>query len=175
MARLLAAAGRLSEAGLKLVVWDAWRPVAVQAAIYEAYRAELLRQFPDLPEAEIDRRVRVYVAAPSRQSLQPSPHLTGGAVDVTLADSNGQELPMGTGFDDFSPPAATRYYEDLLGERPLEDDEWECARNRRLLYHLMTERGFTNYPGEWWHYNFGNSAWARRTGQPCRYGPIEGL
>ena len=34
------------------------------------------------------------------------------------------------------------------------EDRWlEIRQNRRILYSLMIEQGFTNHPGEWWHYN----------------------
>ncbi|MCG4287414.1 D-alanyl-D-alanine dipeptidase, partial [Lactobacillaceae bacterium KNUT 0156] len=32
--------------------------------------------------------------------------------------------------------------------------------NRRLLYHVMTQAGFTNYIEEWWHFDYGNQNWA---------------
>ena len=38
--------------------------------------------------------------------------------------------------------------------------EEEIIRNRRLLYHVMTENGFTNLPSEWWHYDYGDRFWA---------------
>ena len=36
----------------------------------------------------------------------------------------------------------------------------EIRLNRRILFNLMIEQGFTNHPLEWWHYNFGNHPWA---------------
>ena len=41
-----------------------------------------------------------------------------------------------------------------------------AAKNRQLLVDVMTSVGFSNYPGEWWHYSYGESAWALRTGAP---------
>ena len=35
--------------------------------------------------------------------------------------------------------------------------------NRRLLYNVMTEAGFTNLPSEWWHYDYGDKFWAHFT------------
>jgi D-alanyl-D-alanine dipeptidase len=41
----------------------------------------------------------------------------------------------------------------------------EARRNRRLLADALTAAGFSNYPAEWWHWSFGDQAWALRTGQ----------
>jgi D-alanyl-D-alanine dipeptidase len=163
----------LSGSNLALVIWDAWRPFAVQQALYEAYKAQLRRQYPDASEDELDMRTRKFVALPSRDPARPSPHLTGGALDVTLGDAEGNELPMGTGFDDFSEPAMTCHYETLQAQRPLSDQELGFLRNRRLLVHLMSQAGFTNYEEEWWHYDLGNRRWAALTCQTAVYGPIE--
>ena len=75
---------------LGLKVWDCYRPLAVQRALWKA-----------LP----DQR---YVADP----LEGSRHNRGATVDVTLVDSRGVELQMPTGFDDFS-IRAHRHYRDL--------------------------------------------------------------
>ena len=35
--------------------------------------------------------------------------------------------------------------------------------NRKILVKTMESEGFSNYPSEWWHYDYGNRAWALRT------------
>jgi D-alanyl-D-alanine dipeptidase len=79
-ARLVRADRLLRAQGLRLVVWDAWRPVAAQRAMWRA-----------MPDPR-------FVAPPWRGSR----HSRGAAVDVTLADASGRLLVMPTGFDDFS-------------------------------------------------------------------------
>jgi len=158
---------------LILIIWDAWRPVAVQKALYDAYKERLRHEHPNASEDELDARARRFVAFQSRDQARPSPHLTGGALDVTLGDAQGHELPMGTGFDDFSDGAMTRYYEVLQEQRPLTESELEFLKNRRLLVHVMAQAGFMNYEQEWWHYDFGNRRWAAQTAQPAIYGPVE--
>ena len=80
-----------------------------------------------------------YVADPARGSR----HNRGAAVDVTLVDNNGQELEMGTGFDDFSP----RAHLDAAG---LTD---AAQKNRKLLRDVMERHGFKPLRTEWWHYD----------------------
>jgi len=69
--------------GLRLKIFDAFRPVEAQWALW--------RHTPDAD----------FVADPRLGST----HGRGAAVDLTLTDETGADLDMGTGFDDFSPRA----------------------------------------------------------------------
>lgn len=60
---------------------------------------------------------------------------------------------MGTTFDDFSPKAWSNHFKKFEENKVVRD-------NRRLLYNIMIESGFTNLPSEWWHYDFGTKFWA---------------
>ena len=53
---------------------------------------------------------------PSRSHLAPPPHLTGGAVDLTLGDGDGRPLDLGTDFDAFVPEAGARALEGIPGQ-----------------------------------------------------------
>ncbi|MFN8644953.1 MAG: M15 family metallopeptidase [Candidatus Binatia bacterium] len=117
--RLLAPAGG-GGAGLGLKVFDCYRPLSVQRAMWTVF----------------DER---YVADPAKGSR----HNRGAAVDLTLVDANGRELPMPTGFDDFS-ARAHRDYDDLPPA---------VLANRAQLERLMTDAGFTGLLIEWWHFD----------------------
>jgi D-alanyl-D-alanine dipeptidase len=71
-----------------------------------------------------------------------SPHSRGAAIDLTLVDSNGQELEMGTEFDAMTTKS-------FHGAR---DVSSEAQRNRAILLGLMTAAGWDFYRNEWWHY-----------------------
>lgn len=88
------AAAALERLGLTLVIWDAYRPLAAQQALFAAY--------PD-PQ---------YVSDPATGRRT---HCRGGAVDVALADATGALLEMPSGFDDFS-ERADRDYSDCSAE-----------------------------------------------------------
>jgi len=85
--RLAAAAAAAYQAGLSLVVLDAYRPLSVQALMWEI-----------LPDDD-------FVAPPSRGSI----HNRGAAVDVTLATRDGRRLPMPSEYDEFSERASHEY------------------------------------------------------------------
>jgi D-alanyl-D-alanine dipeptidase len=170
-AKLIEIAERLP-GDLRLVVWDGWRSKEVQTRLFEAYRPRVVAENPQLDAAEIDRRTSIFVSLPSSTPNAPSPHNTGGAVDLTLADAGEESLPMGTAFDDFSPMANTAYFDELALQKPLSEKETRCSANRRILCEAMSSLGFVNYPNEWWHFDYGNQWWAARIHQAkAYYGP----
>ena len=122
-ARALARVQRdLQKRGLGLKVWDAYRPLAVQWKMWKLIRDER------------------YVSNPAKNRGR---HTRGTAVDVTLIDKLGRELPMPSDFDDFS----ARAHRDYRGGTA------EQRRNRKTLEEAMTKHGFTGYPTEWWHFD----------------------
>ena len=66
--------------GLKLKIFDGFRPIDSQKKLWEY-----------LPNPD-------FIAPPDKGS----PHSRGAAVDLTLLDEKDNELDMGTGFDEFS-------------------------------------------------------------------------
>lgn len=154
--RLQAAARSLPE-GLTLLVLDSWRPYSVQQYLYDTLYNVIEHHWPSKSDAELEQLTREFVSVPSTDPRAPSPHLTGGSVDVTLVDDNGLMLDMGTLFDEATPASHTAAFEAL--DRP-SPREREVIEHRRTLYRAMTRAGFTNLPSEWWHYDFGNQLWA---------------
>ncbi len=112
--RLLAVARTLPE-GLSLLVLDGWRPWRVQQYLFETLQATIQANHPELDEQELLGRTREFVAQPSTEPTAPSPHLTGGAVDVTLCDTDGLPLDMGTLFDEAVPASHADALEDDPG------------------------------------------------------------
>lgn len=110
---------RNMDMGLK--IWDAFRPVSAQFQLWEVYP------------------VSTYVANPNTGF---SSHSRGNTVDITLVDSNGDEIQMPTGFDDFS----------LMANRDYSDCDEVSASHAMLLENLMRDHDFKPYSGEWWHF-----------------------
>ncbi len=162
--RLTQAAASLASANLGLLVWDAWRPLSVQQSLYDEFASQLQQAHPEWDAARLASETQVFVSLPSSNQRHPSPHYTGGAVDLTLMTLDGQPLPLGTDFDAFTPAAATGFLEQ-------HDHASAACRHRRILFHALAAVGFTNYPDEWWHFDYGNQFWGRISGQSARYGP----
>lgn len=89
--KLAKAQEELEELGYSLTVWDAWRPVAAQFALWRA-----------CPDAR-------YVADPFNGF---SGHCRGNTVDITITTLDGESVELPSGFDDFS-ALADRDYTDV--------------------------------------------------------------
>lgn len=170
--RLAAVDKRLGDQGLRLFLYDGWRPRAVQTFFHDVWTpAEIARRRPDLTGEALAAEVGRYWAAPSVNEASPAPHATGGAVDLTIQWENGPPLFMGSLFDDASEISHTDHFE-RRGDESF--SAAEARANRRVLYWAMTEAGFVNHPEEWWHYSYGDQAWAKISGAPAAlYGLIE--
>ena len=165
LARLLGASSFLPP-GCRLILLDGWRSRTLQTALFQRFRSELRKKMPLLDDQEIVALVSHFVAPPSLGAESPSPHFTGGSVDVTVADESGICLNMGAEFDETTERSGTRFYEARLELRErMSTADMEALHNRRLLHAVMSRAGFTNYPGEWWHFDYGNQNWAFLKGQ----------
>lgn len=157
--------------GLRLKIYDAYRPIEVQQRLWNYYRRTVQIKEPDLTDEELDRKTAFFVSKPSYDENNPSLHNTGGAVDLTIVTNDGYALNMGTLFDDFTDRAWTNHFED--GYNKFEQN-LEVRDNRRLLYETMINAGFTNLPSEWWHYDYGTKFWSYFTGKAALYKGIIG-
>jgi D-alanyl-D-alanine dipeptidase len=122
---LLEANKSFIEKGFKIKLYDCYRPRAIQKKMWRI-----------VPDAN-------FVANPKKGSI----HNRGGAVDISLIDSVGNELNMGTKFDFFGEEASHNY-------QNLSD---EILANRRFLKEIMLQHNFKSFDSEWWHYNLKGS------------------
>lgn len=92
--KLMAVQQELRELGLRLKIWDGFRPVSAQRTLWDI-----------CPDPN-------YVSHPETGNRS---HCRGNTVDITLTDASGYALEMPTGFDDFS-ERADRDYSDCSEE-----------------------------------------------------------
>jgi D-alanyl-D-alanine dipeptidase len=102
-------------------------------------------------QSAIHAQVMQFWAAPNDDPTAPPPHATGAAVDVTLLDEQGELVSMGTDVDDLTDKAHPSYFRH---RNPT------FHANRRLLNEVMQQNGFHRNPVEWWHFSYGDQAWA---------------
>lgn len=145
---ILERASKNLPSGYQLVVWETYTPKSLQ----ESLRKKTLTE----------------------SDMVGISHMTGGAVDVSLADREGNLLEMGTELNHGAPQnKTTLYFEELEKE----GEEFTAADrkirdNRRILYSAMSEAGFVNNPLAWFHWDYGNQWWASAVGKDAFYGPI---
>ena len=119
---LMKANQELITKGFRIKLFDCYRPLDVQKKMWQI-----------LPGTN-------YVANPKKGSK----HNRGAAVDLTLVDSNGNELDMGTKFDFFGPEAHHTYTKHSP----------EVLQNRKLLKETLAKYNFKSIYNEWWHYEY---------------------
>lgn len=111
--------------GFRIKLYDCYRPKSIQKKMWKI-----------VPDAN-------FVANPKKGSI----HNRGGAVDISLVDSLGKEVNMGTEFDFFGEEASHDYQN--LSE--------EILANRKFLKEIMLQHNFKSFDSEWWHYNLNGS------------------
>ncbi len=139
VAALARAQARARSAGLRLLVYDCYRP---QRAVdhFVDWVADLEDDatrptyYPNVEKSDLIREG--YIA-------EKSGHSRGSAVDLTLMRDGGEPLDMGTPWDFFDPRSWT--------DSP--SVSAQARRNRQLLKRIMEQSGFSNYAKEWWHYS----------------------
>ena len=163
VAEKLLAAKKLLPEGYSFEILDAWRPYGVQLSLYNAYLAQIRKNMPpDITDAELQKKVCEFVSYPDKRKKISYVHSSGGAVDLTIVDADGNRLDMGSAFDEFSPKSYTMWFENNASDLTVRN-------NRRLLYNALCSCGFTNYPAEWWHYDFGDAFWSFYTEKKAIY------
>ena len=122
---LLEANKTFLQQGFRIKLYDCYRPKAIQKKMFQL-----------VPDAN-------FVANPKKGSI----HNRGGAVDISLVDSLGVEVNMGTKFDFFGEEASHNY-------QNLSD---EILANRKFLKEIMLQNNFKIFESEWWNYNLNGS------------------
>ena len=161
----------------RIQIFDAYRPVAVQQFMVD-YTFKQVVQAQGLTPTELSRAQRQAIweqvyqiwAVPSFEDSCPPPHSTGGAVDVTLVDSTGEAVNMGSQIDELSPASHPNYFANSTDRV-----EQEYHAHRQLLWDVMRFAGFQRHPGEWWHFCLGDQMWAYAStqgGVAARYGRV---
>ncbi len=155
---MLAVAQSFLPDGYKLRIRNICRSMKRQREIYEQVYSELSENHPDWPESQLRRELNKFVAPPDAK--HPPGHSTGGAVDLTIVGPDGQDLDMESiiGPDDVNRMKSFPTYSTVITPA--------AAKNRQMLVRIMTDAGFSNFPGEWWHWSYGDSAWAVRVDAP---------
>ncbi|MFT8929755.1 MAG: M15 family metallopeptidase [Sporolactobacillus sp.] len=164
--KLIRIAEKLPSA-LHLVLIDGWRSYETQSFIYETTIKLFVSK--GYSQEKIKEEISKFVARPSKSLGSSAPHYSGGAIDLTLANEQGW-LDMGTDFDDFTEKARADYYEQSCD---LAAGDQQIRENRRFLTRIMESAGFVPNPTEWWHYSYGDKAWAAQKQAAQLYGGID--
>jgi D-alanyl-D-alanine dipeptidase len=127
------AVGNLKEIkpGWKFVLYDCLRPRSIQYKLWEKVKGTSKEP---------------YVANPDKGSI----HNFGFALDLSLLNELGNEVDMGTSFDDFTALAEPVKEEAFFKSGKLTKEQ---LANRKILRGIMVKALFEQRPNEWWHYD----------------------
>jgi D-alanyl-D-alanine dipeptidase len=152
VAERLCQAQALLPAGYTLEIVEGWRSPAIQQMMYETTYREFRERHPEWSESSV-RRATNRFSAPADPRVPP-PHTTGGAIDLSLVGPDGAPVDMVSPFSPYDRRSAAMATPRLVSD---------ARHNRDILAQSLTAAGFSNYPPEWWHWSYGDQAWALRT------------
>lgn len=142
-------------------VGTALRTLRMQKRGWDSYFQRMKEEHPAWPLSALRRATNRFFA-PYDQPAPPG-HCTGGAVDVALVGPDGELIDVSSPLEGWD--AAYTWTDRLTPQ---------AKANRMILVHAMLDAGFSNCREEYWHYSWGDSAWAVRVGEKtCPYGLVE--
>lgn len=167
---------KLAPLGLELFAWDAYRSLKTQVGIWNYFQETKRSESPNWNNEQIYDEVLKYVSDPNRfraddSSTWPT-HMTGASIDLTIRSLDDKRvLDMGSDFDQMNCLSSTTYFEEKKEHDNISDQDQRLI-NRRLLFYAMASSGFTNYPPEYWHFDWGNQMYRMMRSMLFGY-PIE--
>ncbi|MEH6445696.1 MAG: M15 family metallopeptidase [Oceanospirillaceae bacterium] len=132
--------------GLCLMVFEAYRSIERQQMMWDAVYQNVQLASPHFNAQQIYDEAAKWISPPDGFG---SGHLSGAAIDVTLATPQRDLVDMGTGVQEFNSLTVTK----AAVSQKVKD-------NRDILVSCLQSQGLINYPQEWWHFSYGDRLWA---------------
>lgn len=131
----------------KLLVSYGYRSPKIQTKYFIKNLIDILQKQKNIPSP-----VNLYEVT-HRQVAVPrvSGHPTGGAVDVSLINTNGNLINCGSKIYDLKD--IKRYTFMTLKNK-------SAKKARFILRDVMMQENFAPFDGEWWHFSYGDKEWA---------------
>lgn len=148
----------------KFLIYSGFRNIKDQQEEYEKIYQKKTQEFPGLTTDELEKIVGEFVIKPAG-AQNPPPHTTGGALDLTIIIGKERLTMRPQQTSPHEDVSKTDYYNNATFE-----PELSFKRNREILLQVMKEAGFTNYPKEYWHFDYGNQFWGKIKGVAAIYG-----
>jgi D-alanyl-D-alanine dipeptidase len=163
VANMLRKASEMLPSGYRLAIVEGVRSIEKQQEHWNRKFQHFSADHPEWSQEKVEHQTALVVARPAPLAN----HNCGGAVDVALVYNN-ELVDMGSRPQAFTEKRLVEMFSELITD--------EQKQNRTILRESMESVGFVWYPGEWWHYCYGDRMWAVYTGQKeCIYGPIQDI
>ena len=145
--------------GVNLKIYKTFRSRIKMSENFESVIAQIVAENPGIGRHESMKLAKFKTDDPKGST---GGHETGGAVDVALCNDKGEDFDYGTKFHEYNDSTFTYNSHITKVQRD----------NRKKLIKIMKKQGFVNFPGEWWHFSYGDRMWAAYKGK--RNGGIYG-
>ncbi len=139
----------LDKVDKRLIIRSVWRSFDHQKLLWKDKVASLKKEFPEKQSEEITEFVSYFIAPPNK-----SLHSTGGSVDALIYDlKTDRIMDFGTnnGYNIELSDKCYPYHPHI---------PQQAKENRKLLISLFEEEDFVVDIKEYWHFDYGNAAWA---------------
>ncbi|MCE3045579.1 M15 family metallopeptidase [Legionella sp. 16cNR16C] len=170
--RLLKAQSLLP-AGLQFCLYEAYRSLDLQKALFDERYEQLQALHPDWSHEERFNETMKLISPVINLdgTKNVPPHGTGAAIDVYLLDESGNPLDMGIHPKDWMTDIDAHI--STTNSRSISE---RARANRDIMSRALLSAGFVNYPTEYWHWSYGDRYWAFMTGQSqACYGCVSSL
>jgi D-alanyl-D-alanine dipeptidase len=142
---------------LRLCVYEAYRPLELQESLFNNQYNSYKRRNPTWSHEKLFNATRVIVSPVTNLDGTKNlpPHATGGAIAVYLVDENEELIDMGLAVKDW------RRDLDYELSPTYSIKISNSAKNyRAIMSKALSDAGFVNYPGQYWHWSYGDKYWA---------------
>ncbi len=150
-------AQKLLPAGLHFCIYEGYRSIQLQKKLFDTRYADVKKDHPDWLEKEIFyetiKMISPVINLDGSKNIPP--HSTGGAIDIYLINDKGEPIDMGIHPED--------WMSDKEGSISLTASSVisnQAQVNREIMSEVLSIVGFVNYPGEYWHWSYGDRYWA---------------
>lgn len=147
---------------LKFCLYEGYRSLNLQEKLFTERYNLLQREHRNWDDEQLFKETTKLVSPVINLdgSRNVPPHSTGAALDVYLVDDQNRMIEMGIRVAD--------WIKDIDGSISQTDSSKisnDAKEYRLIMGRALREVGFINYPGEYWHWSYGDRYWAYHVGE----------
>ncbi len=163
--KLLEAQNTLSN-NLRFCIYEGYRSLQLQEKLFNDRYSFLKQAHPDWKHKELFQETTKMVSPVINLdgSRNIPPHSTGAAIDIYLVNLQCEIVEMGINVAD--------WMQDIDGSISQTNSitiSDKAKEHRLIMSRALNDVGFINYPGEYWHWSYGDRYWAYHRGMPFAF------
>lgn len=156
---------------LKFCLYEGYRSLGLQGTLFEDRYSLLKQKHPHWDHVQLFHETAKLVSPVINLngSHNIPPHSTGAAIDIYLINNHQQIVDMGIKVEDWMQDV-----DGSLSKTHSAKISGLAQHHREIMSSALIKIGFVNYPGEYWHWSYGDRYWAYHVGEKkALYGTVE--